>query len=87
MKNNEKIGAIFNSATNDGIPVILVKELTKDEKGQLIRMEHRINTVANEARRLNVRVMVDAEETFMQPALTRYLLFDFFHVCSILNLG
>lgn len=45
--------------------------LTKDEERQMKRMIARINTVIEHANDRNVRVMVDAEQTYFQTAISR----------------
>ena len=49
----------------------MMKELTDDEEAQMNRMLQRINTLAEEAERLGVRLMIDAEQTYFQPAIAR----------------
>ena len=48
-----------------------MKQLTSEEEEQLTRMLQRINTLATEAERLGVRLMIDAEQTYFQPAIAR----------------
>ena len=48
-----------------------MKELTEEEEAQMKRMLQRINTLATEAQRLGVRLMIDAEQTYFQPAIAR----------------
>lgn len=56
---------------NHGETVKLMKDLTSDEEDQMKRMLERINTLASEAKRQGVRLMIDAEQTYFQPAISR----------------
>ena len=57
-----------------GDEIRLMTELTVEQEAELKRMLNRINTVATEAQRLGVRLMIDAEQTYFQPAISRYSL-------------
>jgi len=43
--------------------------LNEDERHDLQRMRHRVDHLASLAHRLNVRLMIDAEHTYFQPAI------------------
>ncbi|KAK3587346.1 hypothetical protein CHS0354_036512 [Potamilus streckersoni] len=49
----------------------LVSTLSKEQEQEMKNMLHRINTIAEYAREKDVRVMVDAEQTYFQPAISR----------------
>ena len=51
---------------------ILFQELTDDEEAQMNRMLQRINTLAEAAEAQGVRLMIDAEQTYFQPAISRF---------------
>ncbi|CAG5095610.1 Oidioi.mRNA.OKI2018_I69.XSR.g14260.t3.cds [Oikopleura dioica] len=70
MDRNKSFGDIF-VIDNNGETVRLMKDLTTDEEDQMKRMLERINTLASEAKRQGVRLMIDAEQTYFQPAISR----------------
>eukprot|EP00743_Colponemidia_sp_Colp-15_P001127 GILK01001239.1.p1 GENE.GILK01001239.1~~GILK01001239.1.p1 ORF type:complete len:545 (-),score=91.63 GILK01001239.1:96-1514(-) len=43
--------------------------VTAEEQQQLVRLMNRLNALAAEASKKNVRIMVDAEQTYLQPAI------------------
>jgi hypothetical protein len=49
-------------------------ELTDEELELAVAMRNRIWEVAEEARNLKVRVMIDAEQTYFQPAIDNFVL-------------
>ncbi|XP_075234848.1 proline dehydrogenase 1, mitochondrial-like [Lycorma delicatula] len=55
----------------DGRMVRLITQLTKQEEQMFRNMIKRVNEVFNYAREFNVPVMVDAEQTYFQPAISR----------------
>jgi len=52
----------------------LISALTDEEEEQFKNMMRRIHTVFQRAKELDVRVMVDAEQTYFQPAISRLTL-------------
>ena len=57
-----------------GIPEPLMTGFTKVEDEQLKNMLRRLNTVVKYAHAKDVRVMVDAEQTYFQPAISRLVI-------------
>merc|ERR1719147_685214 len=49
----------------------LISALTDEEEEQFKNMLRRMHTVFQRAKELDVRVMVDAEQTYFQPAISR----------------
>jgi len=49
----------------------LITALTDEEEEQFVNMMNRLHTVFKFAKERNVRVMVDAEQTYFQPAISR----------------
>ncbi|XP_043219354.1 proline dehydrogenase 1, mitochondrial-like isoform X2 [Amphibalanus amphitrite] len=49
----------------------LITSLTKDEEEMFKNMMRRLHTIFSYARECDVRVMVDAEQTYFQPAISR----------------
>ena len=49
----------------------LITALTEDEEEQFRNCIRRMNTLFSAAKELDVRVMVDAEQTYFQPAIAR----------------
>jgi len=49
----------------------LIASLTKDEEEMFKNMMRRLHTIFSHARDCDVRVMVDAEQTYFQPAISR----------------
>merc|ERR1712198_332842 len=49
----------------------LMSALTEREEEQFANMLNRINTIFQAAKDMDVRVMVDAEQTYFQPAISR----------------
>lgn len=52
----------------------LISALTDEEEEQFKNMLRRMHTVFQRAKELDVRVMVDAEQTYFQPAISRLTL-------------
>lgn len=71
LDSNKNFSDIFIATDDNGNEVRLMKQLTSEEEEQLTRMLQRINTLATEAERLGVRLMIDAEQTYFQPAIAR----------------
>lgn len=71
LEANSKISDVFVTTDDNGNEIRLMKELTEEEEAQMKRMLQRINTLATEAQRLGVRLMIDAEQTYFQPAIAR----------------
>ncbi|XP_061134993.1 proline dehydrogenase 1, mitochondrial isoform X1 [Syngnathus typhle] len=53
---------------------LLLKDFTVEEEGQMTRILQRMETLAEHAVKNGVRLMVDAEQTYMQPAINRLTL-------------
>jgi len=49
----------------------LISDLTEEEEEQFRNCIQRMNTLFTAAKELDVRVMVDAEQTYFQPAISR----------------
>ena len=49
----------------------LIPSFNEEEEAQMKRMLRRIDTLAKHASQRNVRLMVDAEQTYFQPAISR----------------
>ncbi|XP_053443633.1 proline dehydrogenase 1, mitochondrial isoform X1 [Nycticebus coucang] len=52
----------------------LLSQFTEEEELQMTRMLQRMDMLANKAREMGVRLMVDAEQTYFQPAISRLTL-------------
>ena len=52
----------------------LISALTEKEEEQFKNMLTRIHTIMQAAKDLDVRVMIDAEQTYFQPAITRLVI-------------
>ncbi|XP_052073864.1 proline dehydrogenase 1, mitochondrial-like isoform X2 [Mytilus californianus] len=57
-----------------GIPEQMMEGLTDEEDEQLKNMLKRLNTIVKYAKEKDVRVMVDAEQTYFQPAISRIVI-------------
>lgn len=55
----------------DGRMVRLTTQLSKTEEAMFRNMIRRCTTLINAAKDLNVRLMIDAEQTYFQPAISR----------------
>ena len=49
----------------------MLPNLTDEEEAQMKRMFRRVDALAKRALELNVRLMIDAEQTYFQPAISR----------------
>merc|ERR1712076_356833 len=49
----------------------LINQLTPVEEQQMYNMLHRLDLLARTAKDLDVRLMIDAEQTYFQPAISR----------------
>ena len=61
----------LNIFLKTGETVQLIPALNDEEEAQMKRMVLRINSLAEHALKKNVRLMVDAEQTYFQPAISR----------------
>ncbi|XP_049878901.1 proline dehydrogenase 1, mitochondrial isoform X2 [Pectinophora gossypiella] len=52
----------------------LISQISKQEEAQFRNMLRRLNTVIQAANEVDVRIMVDAEQTYFQPAISRITL-------------
>ncbi|XP_033209867.1 proline dehydrogenase 1, mitochondrial isoform X2 [Belonocnema kinseyi] len=57
-----------------GKMVKLMSQLTSKEEEMFRNMVRRLNTIVSVADKLNVRIMIDAEQTYFQPAISRLTL-------------
>ncbi|KAH0551816.1 proline dehydrogenase 1, mitochondrial [Cotesia glomerata] len=57
-----------------GRMVKLMTQLTRKEEEMFRNMIRRLNNIATIADKLNVRIMIDAEQTYFQPAISRLTL-------------
>ncbi|XP_076640768.1 proline dehydrogenase slgA isoform X2 [Halictus rubicundus] len=57
-----------------GKMVKLMSQLTPKEEEMFRNMIRRLNTIVGVADKLNVRIMIDAEQTYFQPAISRLTL-------------
>ncbi|BES97184.1 Proline dehydrogenase [Nesidiocoris tenuis] len=55
----------------EGRMVRLITQLSKKEEDMFRNMIRRLTELAQAAQKLNVRIMVDAEQTYFQPAISR----------------
>ncbi|KAL5016145.1 hypothetical protein ScPMuIL_005734 [Solemya velum] len=67
--NLSKLFVVPNIATGELDP--LVTGLSESEEEQMKNMLHRVNMVVEYAAQSGVRIMVDAEQTYFQPAISR----------------
>lgn len=58
----------------EGRMVKLLSQLSKKEEEMFRNTVHRLNTIIQTAKDLDVRVMIDAEQTYFQPAISRLTL-------------
>ncbi|RZF46115.1 hypothetical protein LSTR_LSTR012975 [Laodelphax striatellus] len=58
----------------EGRMVRLISQLSKKEEEMFRNMIRRINTLVKTAQELDVRIMIDAEQTYFQPAISRITL-------------
>lgn len=58
----------------EGRMVRLTSELSTQEEAMFRNMIRRVNTLVKTAKELNVRLMIDAEQTYFQPAISRICL-------------
>uniref|UniRef100_A0A1B6FBK2 Proline dehydrogenase n=1 Tax=Cuerna arida TaxID=1464854 RepID=A0A1B6FBK2_9HEMI len=58
----------------EGRMVRLISQLSKKEEEMFRNMVRRVNTLVQTARELDVRIMIDAEQTYFQPAISRITL-------------
>lgn len=71
LDRNKNLSDAFVTKDANGDTVELMKRLSQDEEAQMKRMLQRIDTLANAAKDLGVRLMIDAEQTYFQPAISR----------------
>jgi len=71
LDKNKRLSDAFVTTDEFGNSVNLMKQLSDDEEEQLKRMFKRIDILANAAKDLGVRLMIDAEQTYFQPAISR----------------
>lgn len=71
LDKNKKLSDAFVTKDEIGNTVNLMKQLSDDEEAQMKRMLQRIDILANAAKDLGVRLMIDAEQTYFQPAISR----------------
>lgn len=57
-----------------GKMVRLITQLTTKEEEMFRNMIRRLNTIVRAAKEMDVRIMIDAEQTYFQPAITRITL-------------
>lgn len=57
-----------------GKMVSLISQLTSKEEEMFRNMVRRLNTVCSAAKQLDIRIMIDAEQSYFQPAITRITL-------------
>ncbi|XP_078410398.1 proline dehydrogenase 1, mitochondrial-like [Cetorhinus maximus] len=75
IDNRTKVAKLFvvpNLQTGEIEPLLL--EFTEEEELQMKRMLQRMDVLAKEAVQKGVRLMVDAEQTYFQPAISRLTL-------------
>jgi len=58
----------------EGRMVRLISQLSKKEEEMFRNMIRRVNTLVKTAQELDVRIMIDAEQTYFQPAISRITL-------------
>ncbi|XP_075218493.1 proline dehydrogenase slgA isoform X2 [Lycorma delicatula] len=58
----------------EGRMVRLISQLSKKEEEMFRNMVRRVNTLVRTAQELDVRIMIDAEQTYFQPAISRITL-------------
>jgi len=58
----------------EGRMVRLISQLSKKEEEMFRNMVRRVNTLVKTAQDLDVRIMIDAEQTYFQPAISRITL-------------
>jgi len=72
INKNRKFSNLFVAPNpKTGEMVQLIPALNDEEEAQMKRMVLRINSLAEHALKKNVRLMVDAEQTYFQPAISR----------------
>jgi proline dehydrogenase len=72
LDHNLRLGHLFQTVNlKTGKLEPLITNLTEDEERQFSNMMHRLNVIVLRAVEKNVRVMVDAEQTYFQPAISR----------------
>uniref|UniRef100_A0A914D014 Proline dehydrogenase n=1 Tax=Acrobeloides nanus TaxID=290746 RepID=A0A914D014_9BILA len=64
-----ELNPVLNTKQGDKL---LTHVLTKDEIKEFSNMKQRIEHIANHANRKQVRVIIDAEQTYFQPAISRF---------------
>ncbi|XP_050546607.1 proline dehydrogenase 1, mitochondrial-like isoform X2 [Daktulosphaira vitifoliae] len=73
-ENSELSDSFRVPCLKEGRMVRLLSQLSKKEEEMFRNMVHRLNTLVQTARDLDVRLMVDAEQTYFQPAISRLTL-------------
>jgi proline dehydrogenase len=75
ITNEMKLGELFQTLNmKTGKMEPLIKTLTQEQEREFSNMIRRMRDIAERARQKNVRVMVDAEQTYFQPAISRLTL-------------
>ncbi|CAI6349024.1 unnamed protein product [Macrosiphum euphorbiae] len=73
-ENSELSDSFRVPCLKEGRMVRLLSQLSKKEEEMFRNMVHRLNTLVQTAKDLDVRIMIDAEQTYFQPAISRLTL-------------
>ncbi|XP_057669835.1 proline dehydrogenase 1, mitochondrial [Diorhabda carinulata] len=75
IDDNQELSATFRVPDlKSGRMIRLITQLSAKEEEMFRNMVRRFNTIVKAAQELDVRIMVDAEQTYFQPAITRLTL-------------